>query len=146
MTRSTTISADHHVVRYANKQRCVLNVAGVPVWVLPAAFELRAETPDGPEKWLSTTWLEFLGENLSRSEQCRAAIQAMRAGKLNPGRSGALAVLNVGRTTQRGKELGRPLRVMHEPRLGDGNPAYSPIRGYRPGCPEAFLDEVFVRS
>ena|SRR5579883_286157 len=146
MPRSAKIPADHHVARYANKQRCVLDEAGIPIWVYPAAFELKAMTPNGPEGWLSTTWLEFLGKEKSQIEQCRDALQALRQGRLDPRPSGALAVLNIGSTLSRAKELGTTLRVLHEPRLGQGNPAYAPVRGYRPGCPETFLSEVFVKS
>jgi hypothetical protein len=145
MTRSPKIASDNHVVRYANKQRCVLNDAGVPVWVTPAAFELKVDTKDGPEEWLSTTWLEFLGGEMSQPDQCRAALVAMRAGRLDPRPSGALAILNVGGSIARAKELGRTLRALHEPHLGEGNSAYATIRGYRAGCPEAFLSEVFVK-
>ena len=146
MPARPTLPREDHVARYVNKQRCVLDDTGIPIWVLPAAFELRAQTANGPEKWLSTTWLEFFGRDLSVAEQCHHAVAAMRAGKLDPRPSGAIAILHIGHGIARARELGARLRATHEPEQGNGNPAYSPIRGYKPGCPESFLDQVFARG
>lgn len=146
MATPEIIPDTHHVARYVPKRLQVRDVEDRLQGVFPEAFELAAEKNGYPEEWLSTTWLEFFQTATSRDEQCVCVMNAMKTTGFEPKRSGALAILSVGRLIQNGRAclLKLRLRVLHEPKLGKGNPAYAPVRGYKAGCPKDVIHDVFV--
>ncbi|MGQ0672818.1 MAG: hypothetical protein ACT4N2_08080 [Hyphomicrobium sp.] len=91
----------------------------VVVGVLHTAFERK---PD--EEGLSVTWLEYFAG--TRAVQEVAAVHAMRASNITPGKNAAFAVGNVGAIADTCAERGHKVRIVHWPE--QDNKAHAEIR------------------
>jgi hypothetical protein len=135
---SSNLPKSDHFVRHCGYQKLEIRdeeVAGV----FPQAFELRPED-DG---YLSGRWAEyFSGPQAERLKQTVAAMR-MAGRKLAP--NSALVEVKVGGILACAKDhFDRNLRVLHEPERGEGNDAYSTIRGMPTDASLDFLLQVFI--
>jgi hypothetical protein len=137
---ASSVPMHDSIVRHCGHQKIEWD-GGLPVGVYPAAFELYAKD----NGYLSTSWLEYFGNNSLVS--LKETVVAMENSGRKLGKNSALVTLSVSQMLTNAKAgYAIKLRVLHEPKLGGGNKAYSTVRGYQPGAPQAFLVDVFLIS
>jgi hypothetical protein len=117
---------DDHVVRHISSQLLIRDEADQAKRVIgcfPQAFELRPG-----ERYLSASWLEFFSGN--KHERMVAAVDAVaKTRTVKPSHGFALG--NVAEVKDACASFGLKIRVIHEPKRNNPNPAYTAIRNYR---------------
>lgn len=131
MARGDSIPDDNEVARWIKPKllgrddddNVVLDAHGRPVFVFPAAFELRDD-----EDSLSVTWLQYFAEGRAQHlpKAADAFRQTTRSGKLQA--QSAFAIAKVGALKETGVRHDLKLRILEDPI--DGNPGHSEIRRY----------------
>jgi hypothetical protein len=110
---------EDHILRLVSPSRLRKDENNVVVGVLHTAFERK---PD--EEGLSVTWLEYFAG--PRAEQEVAAVHAMRASTITPGKNAAFAIGNVGAIADTCADRGHKVRIIHWPE--DDNKAHAEVR------------------
>ena len=120
---------EHHVVRYAGLK----NLEGKEA--SPDAFLLR---PD--EKNISVNWLEYYA-NLGKKEQLA---EIRKVSRLNLGRNGRYAELNVGTIYDHLAEEIKTLKIFHSPLDEDGEHEADPSHSEIAELPSNGSDEALM--
>jgi hypothetical protein len=145
MAKANPVPSDHHVARYVPKKLQVRDENDLLLGVFPDAFALNENKGGQPERWLSTTWMEFFSHAVNRPEMAACVAEAMRATGFSLTKSGALAVLCVGPMINAAANRHKlKLRVLHEPSRSRGNPGYAPVHGYTHTCGADTLKDIFI--
>lgn len=131
MAKGDSLPDDDEVTRWIKPKlvgrdddgNVILDALGRPVFVFPAAFELRDD-----EDSLSVTWLQhFANERAKHLPQAADAVRkTTKSGKLQ--RASAFAVAAVGSIKDAGFHHDLKLRILEDP--VEGNSGHSEIRRY----------------
>lgn len=108
-----------HILRLVSPSRLRKDENNVVVGVLHTAFERK---PD--EVGLSVTWLEYFAG--ARAQQEVAAVHAIRASNITPGKNAAFAIGNVGAIVDTCTDRGLKVRIIHWPE--HDNKAHAEVR------------------
>ena len=117
--KDQNLPREDHVVRLVSPSRLRKDENNVVVGVLHTAFERKLDQ-DG----LSVTWLEYFTG--PRAAQEVAAVQAMRASTITPGKNAVFAIGNVGAIADTCSDHGHKVRIIHWPQ--DDNKAHAEVR------------------
>lgn len=117
--KGQNLPSEDHILRLVSPSRLRKDENSVVVGILHTAFERK---PD--EDGLSVTWLEYFSG--TRGEQEIAAVHAMRASAMTPGRNSAFAVGNVGAVATTCADRNHKVRIIHWPE--PDNKAHAEIR------------------
>jgi hypothetical protein len=117
--KGQNLPREDHILRLVSPSRLRKDENNVVIGVLHTAFERK---PD--EEGLSVTWLEYFAG--TRPDQEVAAVHAMRASNISPGKNAAFAIGNVGAIVDTCTDCGHKVRIIHWPE--PDNKAHAEIR------------------